>query len=189
MSNSRNIANLGQYPVPTDTTKTYTLTPGTGFVPAVSGGGSAPLLMQVQDQKPSGTMGGVSTGAFETRALNTVIINQISGASVTGNNVSLPSGVYFVEGEAPSCAIHHRSRIYNVTGSSVVINGTSEGSLQTADYVQTRSKSQCIITASSPIAIRLEHRAVSTGNNFDLGNACGFGVPEVYSEIKIWKLS
>ena len=60
-------------------------------------------LIHVRDEKSANTAGGTFTGAaWRTRDLNTVPTNQISGASVSSNRITLPAGDYFAMGWAPA---------------------------------------------------------------------------------------
>ena len=54
-------------------------------------------VIHVQDQKPAGTSGGAfAAGAWQVRDLNAVVANSISGASLSGNRITLPAGKYVV---------------------------------------------------------------------------------------------
>ena len=66
--------------------------------------------------------GTASSGGFQTRTLNTTIVNTISGASLASNVITLPAGNYIVE--ATGCfygAIQRtKHRFYNTTDSATV---------------------------------------------------------------------
>jgi hypothetical protein len=193
MTNSRNLSTYGEYALPTDTTKQYEFKPGTGWVVAASGGG-APLLLHVQDQKASGTAGG-STGSttdYFTRDLNTVVVNQITGASLSSNQVTLPAGTYVIDGGAPSTQLRHKARLYNVSTSARALLGTSERPVDSSTGVgvsSCRSLVRGVVTFATSTIVRLEHKFPgSTGSN-DLGVAAFAGDSEVYSDLLIWKLS
>jgi len=54
-------------------------------------------LFHVRDEKSNGVAGGNFTnGAWQTRTLNTSMTNEISGASLSSNQITLPSGTYFI---------------------------------------------------------------------------------------------
>jgi hypothetical protein len=186
MSNARNLANLGQYAVPTDTTKTYTLTPGTGFVPAASGGGSV-SYMHVTEERASGVGGASITAAagYVTRVLNTTRANTIAGASLSANVVSLPPGTYLLRGKGTitdAAAANHKIRLYNVTASSVIGLGSSE--IQT-NY-PTSSWVFAAVVLSVTTSIRLEHRVSA---NASQGAPTSLGDNEVYTELTIEKIA
>ncbi len=54
-------------------------------------------VMHVQDQKPTGTGGGTSIASWNVRNLNTVLKNEIVGAVLSSNEVTLPEGEYFFD--------------------------------------------------------------------------------------------
>ena len=70
------------------------------FQPCSQGYEHSPM-MHVQDQKPSGTDGGASVAGDNPRDLNTVLTNEIVGASLSSNEITLPAGKYWVDAESP----------------------------------------------------------------------------------------
>lgn len=140
-------------------------------------------FMHVVDEKPSGTPAGDSvSGAYNTRDLNTVRVNTISGASLSSNSISLPAGTYRLRAFSPigSLPTGNRCRILNITTGLVIAIGDSSvaaGSRLTTEF-----------TIASTTAIRLEQRVV-TGRSQGLGYPCSFGDAEVYSEISIEKVA
>ena len=77
---------------------------------------SAPATMIVRDQKANGTQGGDSVSGANTRVLNTVQKNNINGASLASNQVTLPAGDYEIDATAPAfnCS-QSKAYLYNVT--------------------------------------------------------------------------
>ena len=79
--------------------------------------------------KEQGTQGGAFTaGAWQTRDLNTVLTNTITGASLTANQITLPAGKYYVEASAPctgraNLEIVHVTRLHNITDTDVLLEG------------------------------------------------------------------
>ena len=94
--------------------------------PSISGAYESALL-EVVHEETSGTSGGTATsGSFQTRTLNTVKTNEITGASLSSNQITLPSGTYFCDAVAPCYSInHHKSLLYNVTDATEVLFGTN----------------------------------------------------------------
>jgi hypothetical protein len=163
-----------------------TVTAGSG-VGSTSGG--APGLI-VNDTKSSGVDGGsFTTGAYRQRTLNTVVRNTI-GATLSSNQVTLTAGSYYVEWSCPAHACqNHKSRLFNVTDSSVVALGTTEKVMaNSAPYsVQSRSMGCAYFTITSSKAFELEHRCSDSSSGSGFGNAAGFGDNEVYSEMRVWR--
>jgi len=62
-------------------------------------------LLHVIEEQAAGTNGhndgNFVSGAYRTRVLNKVLTNEISGASVASNQITLPAGTYFIEAQSP----------------------------------------------------------------------------------------
>lgn len=164
----------------------------TGLDVSVSGGeatvsvsgAAAPNLLHVRDEKAQNTVGGgFTSGAWQTRTLNTVKTNEITGASLSSNEVTLPAGTYEIDALAPAYAVaRHQARLYNVTGAAVLLDGTSmyadPGDVNTVSFVRGR------FTLASTSAVRLEHRCGTTNGTNGLGIAANFAT-EVYADVMI----
>lgn len=175
---------IGLAPLPTDTAKTFTWTPGTGWVEAVAGGGgSTPLLMHLQDQRAAGTNRGTDGNVFSARTLNTVVLNQIAGATLTGSVVSLPAGTYFMQASTAIIGTgSSKVRIRNTTAAVTLVVGSTD-SFGTASIRKAICSGQVILTATSNI--RFEGVVATPGQ---AGAASNTGDVEVFSELLIWKL-
>lgn len=69
-----------------------------------------------RDEKVSGNDGGTCIAGWNTRVLNATQHNDISGASLSSNQFTLPAGTYRIRGEAPGYAINESQLgIYNIT--------------------------------------------------------------------------
>lgn len=149
--------------------------------------------MVVSDQKSSGTHGGASTSGVQTRTLNTVESNTISGASLTSNQVTLPAGTYSVIGIVPAGNVSsHRARLYNATDSANIILGSSENATNGAvsDLVDTNSIIVGRFTLAASKAIEVRHYTAQAESTWGLGNAVSeAGVNEVYTRLFITKES
>ena len=155
-----------------------------------AGGAFANALLHVRDEAPSGTGRTVVVDAYGTVTLNTVLTNQISGASLSGNQITLPAGDYFVWSRAPIYQTQRaRSKIYNVTDAVNLITGASAFcpcSTETASV-------DCIcggrFTLSATKIIELQRRCQSNNGGAQAGGiAASFGDTEVYAEVYIWKV-
>ena len=149
-------------------------------------------LMIVVDQKAEGTDGGSATiGARQTRDLNTVRHNTITGASLAANQITLPAGTYEIEGTVP--AVYSRitkSWLRNVSDGADAIIGTAvrsqgaDGQRQTINSLLTD-----VVTIAAQKVFRIEQEHDYAVPDHGLGIACGHGSPEVYTTIKIRKIS
>lgn len=141
----------------------------------------------IVDQKANGTNGGTFTsGAWQTRDLNTTIgSNTITGSSLSSNRFTLPSGTYRIFASATGGAVGlHKAILYNITDSSTTLIGTSELNT-TANTNLTRSFISGIFNIVSQKTFEIRHQCGVTGI---YGTACNFGVPEIYTQVELWKL-
>lgn len=168
----------GDLAVEGDATIDGTITVGVGEI-----FGSNPLLF-VRDEKASGTAGGdFNTGAWRTRTLNTVVKNQITGASLAANQVTLPAGTYRAWGRAPAFAVdQHQTRLFNVTGAAAIILGST----MLARVAPLETNDSCVMqefTLSVASAIELQHQCAVTNAADGFGFPGSFGNAEVYAEL------
>lgn len=143
------------------------------------------------DQKTSGTHGGASSAGIQDRTINTVNVNNITGASLSSNNITLPVGTYYIKASAPAYACNgHSIYIYNNTSSSTIssLTGSSEY-VASGEGISTRSKIEGLVTLSASSSIKLQHYIETGSATFGLGRRSGSANPEVYSVIEIWKVS
>lgn len=143
-----------------------------------------------QDQKASGVEGGTFTsGAWQTRVLNTVIVNTIDGASLASNQITLPAGNYFIKAIAPAYAVlDHQTKIRNITAGTDLVLGSSTYA-DNSNSVQNISTILGYFSLSVSSVIELQHRCSSTRGTDGFGEATGatWGAT-VFSQIYIEKL-
>ena len=146
-------------------------------------------LLHVQDQKAADTYGGTFTsGAWRTRDLNTVLTNEIAGASLAGNQITLPAGNYFIIASAPAISVEvHRLKLRNITDGSDVLVGTTTYAYKTS-VNETRSAVTGRFTLAAEKVLELQHICQVTCNTYGLGSCNDFGIPEVFTDCLIWKI-
>ncbi len=145
--------------------------------------------IHIRDEKTSGTYGGTFTsGAWQTRDLNTEVADAGGHASLASNQITLAAGTYLVDISAPGYAVaYHQARLYDVTHSTVLLVGTSErcGYSGSTDSVQTRSQIKGVITLASSTVLAVQHQCQTTLATNGFGYACGFGNVEVYTVVEL----
>jgi len=146
-------------------------------------------LLHIQDQKTTGTAGGsFMAGAERTRDLNTVLTNEIAGASLSSNQITLPEGTYYIEASAPAFAVNkHRIKVRDITGAADLIIGTSERS-EFGSGVVSSSDACGRFTLSVSSLIEIQHRCTTTSNTDGFGEEVNVGPHEVYTDVRIWKV-
>lgn len=151
-------------------------------------GGALPLL-HVRDEKASGTSGGSSViGSWLARTLNTVKTNEITGASLASDTITLPAGTFEIDASSPSFGTRrYQTRLYNVTTAAALIYGTPGYGNDGSSGFTSRVRGQ--FTLSAPYDVRYEYRAERVQATNGLGLASGFGGVEVYAEVLIHQVS
>ncbi len=147
-------------------------------------------LLHIRDEKSQNVAGGgITGGSFTTRDLNTIKTNEITGASLSSNTITLPSGTYYIDASAPATEVaSHRAKLRNTTDSTDVILGTTEHNRSDNNYAMSRSKICGRFTISAQKNFQLMHRCNATRNTDGLGVPSNIDT-EVYSEVKIWKVA
>lgn len=147
-------------------------------------------FLHIQDQKAANTQGGTATsGSFQTRTLNTAVTNTITGASLGSNQITLPAGTYYLEAECPAYAVlQHKAILYNVTDAANVLIGTS-GYAASTDNGHDQSFVKGRFTIAGTKVLEIRHRVNTTNADDGFGIASNFGVNEVYTDVRIWKVS
>ena len=155
-----------------------------------SGGKFESALLHVRDEKANNTAGGgFTSGAWQTRTLNTVMTNEISGASLSSNQITLSSGTYYIHASAPAYAVDgHKIKLRNITDSSDTIIGTSENTAA-VNGVTPHSFVIGRFTITAQKVFELQHRCQTTVATEGFGVKSNFSVVEVYADVQIWKVA
>jgi len=152
-------------------------------------------MLYIEDQKANGTDGGGSSAATQNvRVLNTKVVDNISGASLSSNQVTLPAGTYWVEFDAPATTgvvsnSRHKLRLRNTSDASTPVVGSSEFSSSNDDESMTRSVGSGLFVIAGTKVFELQHYTQTALAVYGLGEATSSGDIEVYARIKIWKVA
>ena len=166
-------------------------TNGSGVLSFISSGGKfESALLHVRDEKANNTAGGTFTsGAWQTRTLNTSLTNEISGASLSSNQITLPSGTYYIIAQAPAYHVNiHKLKLRNITDSSDTLIG-----YQMFVWDTDESTNNVGVTGRFTIAsqktFEIQHRCSVTASSEGFGRLSNFGEVEVYTDVQIWKVA
>lgn len=137
-----------------------------------------------QEQQTAGTDAGAMTAsAWRTRAVNTTVLNNISGASLGSSQVTLPKGRYRVTGFTVANAVNgHKARLYNTTASAAVLMGSS-GRSNASVELNTASTVAGEFTLATASTLELQHRSQLTRATDGRGRASDVSASEIYSEV------
>jgi len=154
--------------------------------PGGGGHGSLSQPATIYDSKSIGTNGGTfNSGSWILRDLNTVQSDPNGIVTVSFNQIFVASGSYVFMISCPAYAVgNHQARLYNVTNSVVV----AEGSVETTSgfSVQTRSTINCSTTVAVPTVFEVQHRCTLTKTTDGLGISGGMS-NEIYTVVQIWE--
>lgn len=151
-------------------------------------------LFHARNQQTSGTDGIATTGAaWNTVVLNTSVTNEITSASLSSNQITLPSGTYFIDGVCPffiANGAYAKLRLRNITAGSTALVGNqtltpnASGGATGAGTGHPTIQGRFPLSGSSVLELQ-----IYTSNNGTAGRAASSGEVEVYGEVLIWKLA
>lgn len=145
-------------------------------------------VLIVEERQVSGTAGGTfSANAWRTRALSTVVTNQITGASLANNRITLPAGTYMIQAEAVAYKVDsHAVRLQNITSAAEIAVGVAASS-DNLDGTTSTSNVWARVVLGTTSRIELQHRCTNTQALDGFGVATSFGV-ERYARVCVWKV-
>ena len=153
--------------------------------------GTTVTVAAFSDQKVANTAAGTFTsGAWRTRDINTTVgTNGISGASIASNQITLPAGTYLISGSAPAYDVNqHMTRFYNITDSTVAINGGSAYTDAT-DIMVTYSIFSGVVVIAATKVFEVQHRCGTTAATNGFGIQANNGSVETYTQITVIKVA
>jgi len=152
--------------------------------------------MLIAEEYASGTSVNGSNG-WNTRALNTVKENNIAGASLSSNQITLPVGSYIFEG---ACVAYYQAtdvqpRIRNITDSTTpakglvvaaaLLSGGATANAQTGTSVSLHSQ---VVTIATTKTFEFQMYIRSGGSSGSMGSPALSGEGELYAQLKITKV-
>jgi hypothetical protein len=195
----------------TDTWASVTIGAALSFASGSLTSAFGAALVHVRDERSSGTGGSsLTSGVWNTRTLQTKKIDDI-GVTLSANQVSLPAGTYWCEGEAGTygqywsgtgieAAFLSKFRLRNVTDSTTLLFGLGTvakqnvgGSGGPQDNLRLTSISSLNgrFTLAGMKTIELQNylsMSANFGSTVTEGDPVTSGENEVYADLKIWKI-
>lgn len=151
-------------------------------------------LLHVREEQANNTASGTITAnsVWTTLVLNTSKTNEISGASLASNQVSLPAGSYYTEIDVPSSFtgasnMMYKLRLRNITDSTSLIisptyNWTGGGTAGCAFPISVSGRFTLVGTKT----IELQEWANAVLYVGSTNRSTGYSEIEVYADLKIW---
>lgn len=146
------------------------------------------VVVHLQDQKSAGTDGGGSTGgSWQTRTLNTKVTDVASICTLSGNQFTLPAGMYQIQAYMDFRNVGQAvGRIQNITDSTTAIRGMNAAS--GAASVGQQSSLHGFVTITGTKTFELQYYCTNTTATTGLGAASGSSTTEVYANVVIRKI-
>lgn len=148
------------------------------------------IYAKLSDTKTANTGGGTFTsGAWQTRVINTEDSDVDNIVSVSGNQFTLVSGTYLIRATAPAYAVdRHKARLRNMTDSSTTLVGSSAYSSNGSSSAEP-SIIEGRFTIAAAKAFEIQHQCQTTVATLGFGVESNFGESEVYTIIELWKIA
>ncbi|MGH6955935.1 MAG: hypothetical protein ACREEW_04645, partial [Caulobacteraceae bacterium] len=152
-----------------------------------------PTYAQFRNQQTSGTASGetLTGSAWTQRALNTTVENGVSGASLSGNQVTLPAGTYNVSASALCqaganvSALNHKLRLRDITDGTTLISGVNNAYAGGSNVAVVIASLQGQFTLAASKVVELDSFTDSGGTG---GPAVSSGEAEVYVDVFLRKI-
>ena len=156
---------------------------------AADSGGKFASYAIICDQKATNTAGGSSsTGAFNTRDLNTELADPDGIVSISSNQFTLQAGTYLIKASAPAQgAGRHQIIVWNATDSSVGVLGINAYS-NASSVTTSRAFATGRVTISGAKVFEIRHRQEVARSTDGLGVECNFDtLLSIYTFVEIYK--
>lgn len=153
-------------------------------------------LLQVREVGQT-TYGG---GSFSTRKLNSVAVNEISGAVLSSSQIQLPAGTYYVDAlhseyfNTPNTIVQTQPRLRNVTSNVTLVVGFTS---QYSNTIQAGTTNQYVGSVLNGLrgrftlsgTVNIEYQVFCNNTVTSILSATGSGETGYGTDVSIWKVS
>ena len=149
-----------------------------------------PSIAIISDTKAASTDGGTFTsGAWQTRDLQTEDYDPDGIVSITSNQFTLQAGTYLIRAEAPAYAVDaHAARLQNITDTTTDLLGTSSRATNDTKPSSSSSSIDGVITIAGAKAFEIQHQCNVTKASQGFGLSVSYQ-SSIYTRVKITKLA
>ncbi len=146
-------------------------------------------LMHIRDEKTANTDGGGSSAGFQARTIQTIKgINEITGASLLSDTITLPSGGYYVFIWAPMhSTIEGKVHFYNKDDTTYDVVGANMLAIASLNHGNA-AITQGYFEISAEKDFEIRQWIDDTKSTNGLGRKMNDGSVEVYTEVMIKKI-
>jgi microcystin-dependent protein len=144
-----------------------------------------------RDEKPQGTDGGSNTSnTWETRDLNTKIVDTGGNVTLASNQFTLETGVYEIDARAPSNQMNqHRLRLRNISDSVTILEGQNSAVPNALGGTVSHAFLRGRFIITTPKTFEIQHRGTANGGSDAFGRNMNVpGANEVYTEVQLYKV-
>ena len=141
----------------------------------------------LEDQKATTVGGGSSTsGSWETRTLNTEVVDTHNDCTLASNQFDLVAGTYLIIVNAPAYdSSYHQARLANIDDTTYTY-GTSEFNVTNC---QSFSRIILHVTIAATKTYEVQHRVNTSEATIGYGVPNSFGGTEVYTQVVIIRIA
>ena len=155
-------------------------------------------FFHAQDQRAASTDYGAAAAKFSTRIINTVLTNNISGASLSSNQITLPAGTYHISAEGTVAELGGTALyLVNITDSTPLVFGYGTNAFAT-EYSKVSVTLRGSFTLAGTKVLEVRHAYVGSPGTDKIGEAVNLpafitGEPllatwhNTYLNVEIWK--
>jgi hypothetical protein len=148
----------------------------------------ASQLLHVRDEKSSGTDGGSTSAGDNTCVLNTIKTNEITGASLGSNQITLPAGTYYIDASVLGFFVNRfRGFFRNITDSSDTVLGQAgySGGGSGSDQSVSKVCGRFTIASQKVFEMKLFCQSARVSNGFGVDTSDSR--TNVYTDVQIWR--
>lgn len=143
-------------------------------------------LFHAREEQAANTAGGGSSVGQNIRVLNTLLTNDIPGATLIANQISLNAGTYEVLAYAPGYRPdRHRLNLYNVTDAAIEVIGGVQFSQNATSFQQNHVVCFGRFTLAATKTLEMRHYMQKARSTDGLGLPVNDGRLEVYTDVMI----
>jgi hypothetical protein len=154
----------------------------------ISGIANTNELIQLQDSRANGTVGGSATaGSWNKRTINTIAVDEIGTTVLSSNVFTIDEGTYDIDALSQFYKGNFiKTRLFDVTANSVIITSINNyNSAEACSFSHLKGR----FTIASRKSLSIEYRVSLNTGTTALGEPCNFGQNEIYLLANLWKVS
>lgn len=150
--------------------------------------GTVPNLYHLRDELSGGTNAGSSTiNVWNHRDINTEVVNEIAGASLASNQITLPAGTYKIHAHATAYSTgNHRLRLRD-SGDTTTYALGSRTHTSSSDASMYTCEMDGIFTIGSATTFEVQQWFSESNAGNGWGRGDNIGVNNVFLDVYIWE--